>query len=240
MTPRPFVSPAPGAEAVAAAEVLGDYGAEIIKIENPANPDAIRSWGVVEDRGIHPFWAVFGRNKLPVTLNLKDPDGLGVFLKLVEGADVVVVSYGITSRVARMGVELARKKGIKVGVMRLEIVWPFPEKRIRELSEKIKAFVVPEINYGQIVLEVERCAAGRAAAVLVPHGGGGVHDPEDIWGSQLAVAREVLDIAREHGHREHRRLLRAARLRPARPAGRPPRRSRACQLRPKLRPSPPN
>jgi 2-oxoglutarate ferredoxin oxidoreductase subunit alpha len=106
-----------------------------------------------------------------------------------EGADVVVVSYGITSRVARMGVELARKKGIKVGVMRLEIVWPFPEKRIRELSKKIKAFVVPEINYGQIVLEVERCAAGHAAAVLVPHGGGGVHDPEDICNAIVGAVK---------------------------------------------------
>jgi 2-oxoglutarate ferredoxin oxidoreductase subunit alpha len=97
-----------------------------------------------------------------------------------EGADVVVVTYGITARVARMGVDLARKKGVKVGVMRLEVVWPFPEKRIRELSKKVKAFVVPEINYGQMVLEVERCAAGRAAAILVPHAGGGVHDPETI------------------------------------------------------------
>jgi 2-oxoglutarate ferredoxin oxidoreductase subunit alpha len=106
-----------------------------------------------------------------------------------EGADVVVVSYGITSRVARMGVDLARKKGVKVGVMRLEIVWPFPEKRIRELSNEVKAFVVPEINYGQIVLEVERCAAGRAAAVLVPHGGGGVHDPADICAAILGAAK---------------------------------------------------
>jgi 2-oxoglutarate ferredoxin oxidoreductase subunit alpha len=97
-----------------------------------------------------------------------------------DGADVVVVTYGITARVARMGIDLARKKGIKVGVIRLIVVWPFPEKRIRELAGKVKAFVVPEINYGQIVLEVERCAAGKAAAILVPHGGGSVHNPEDI------------------------------------------------------------
>jgi 2-oxoglutarate ferredoxin oxidoreductase subunit alpha len=106
-----------------------------------------------------------------------------------EGADVVVVSYGITSRVARMGIDLARKKGLKIGEMRLEVVWPFPETRIRELSEKVQAFVVPEINLGQIVLEVERCAAGRAAAVLVPHAGGGVHDPETITNAILGAAK---------------------------------------------------
>jgi 2-oxoglutarate ferredoxin oxidoreductase subunit alpha len=98
----------------------------------------------------------------------------------IDGADVVLMAYGITARVARMGIELARDKGVKVGFLRLIVAWPFPEKLIRELAGQVKAFVVPEINYGQMVLEVERCAAGRASVVLLPHGGGGVHDPETI------------------------------------------------------------
>ena len=68
-----------------------------------------------------------------------------------DGADVVVVSYGITSRVAQLGVELAREQGAKVGTLRLVVCWPFPEARIRELARGIKAFVVPEINFGQMV-----------------------------------------------------------------------------------------
>lgn len=106
-----------------------------------------------------------------------------------SGADVVVVSYGITSRVARMGVDLARRAGVKVGVIRLVVVWPFPEKRIRQLAQKVKAFVVPEVNYGQIVLEVERCAAGKAAALPVSHMGGGVHDPNDICKAIVEAAK---------------------------------------------------
>ncbi len=106
-----------------------------------------------------------------------------------DGADVVLVTYGITARVARMGIDLARAGGIKVGVIRLIVVWPFPEKRIRELAGKIKAFVVPEINCGQIVLEVERCAAGRAAAMLLPHAGGGVHHPKDICTAIVRAAK---------------------------------------------------
>ena len=98
----------------------------------------------------------------------------------VEGADVVVVAYGITARVTRMAIDMARAEGVKVGFLRLVVVWPFPEERIRELAQAVKAFVVPEINYGQMVLEVERCAGGKAPAILVPHGGGGVHDPADI------------------------------------------------------------
>ncbi|OGK12146.1 MAG: 2-oxoglutarate synthase subunit alpha [Candidatus Riflebacteria bacterium RBG_13_59_9] len=106
-----------------------------------------------------------------------------------DGADVVLVTYGITARVARRAIALARQKGIKVGVIRLIVVWPFPEKRIRELARKIKAFVVPEINYGQIVLEVERCAAGQARAILVPHMGGDVHNPLDILDAILEAAK---------------------------------------------------
>jgi 2-oxoglutarate ferredoxin oxidoreductase subunit alpha len=106
-----------------------------------------------------------------------------------DGADVVLVTYGITSRVARMAIDLARKRGVKVGVIRLIVVWPFPEKLIRELAGKIKAFVVPEINFGQIVLEVERCAAGKASAILVPHAGGGVHNPNDICEAILRAAK---------------------------------------------------
>jgi 2-oxoglutarate ferredoxin oxidoreductase subunit alpha len=98
----------------------------------------------------------------------------------VEGADVVVLSYGITSRVAMRAVQLARKKGLKVGNIRLLVVWPFPEGKIAELAGKVGAFVVPELNLGQVVLEVERISRGRAEVVSVPHAGGSVHEVEDI------------------------------------------------------------
>ena len=99
----------------------------------------------------------------------------------VEGADVVVVTYGITSRVAIPAIQKAREEGIKVGHLRLIVVWPFPEERIKELAGKIKSFVVPEINYGQIVLEVERVSEGKTKVISVPHGGGTVHNPDDIY-----------------------------------------------------------
>ena len=108
----------------------------------------------------------------------------------LDSAEVVVVSYGITSRVALRGIEQARKYGIKVGNLRLVTVWPFPEKKIAELAQKVKGFVVPEINYGQIVYEVERCSHGKANVILVPHGGAGVHNPDDIFGAIKQVVRE--------------------------------------------------
>jgi 2-oxoglutarate/2-oxoacid ferredoxin oxidoreductase subunit alpha len=104
-----------------------------------------------------------------------------------EDADVVVCAYGITARVARRAVQQARDEGIRAGLLRMVTVWPFAEDRIRELAQKVKAFVVPEINYGQIVLEVERCAGGMAKTLLLPHMGGSVHRPEVI----LEAIREV-------------------------------------------------
>jgi 2-oxoglutarate ferredoxin oxidoreductase subunit alpha len=104
-------------------------------------------------------------------------------------ADVVVVSYGITARVAQRGIEMAREKGVKTGMHRLIVAWPFPEKRIAELAGKVKAIVVAEMNYGQMFYEVERVARGRCPVKLVGHGGGMVHDPKDICDAILEVSR---------------------------------------------------
>lgn len=103
-----------------------------------------------------------------------------------EDADVIVVSYGISARVCQPAIQKARKEGKKVGFLRLITVWPFAEKRIRELAQTAKAFVVVEMNLGQMVREVERCARGCAVR-LVGHPGGTVHDPDNI----LAAIREV-------------------------------------------------
>lgn len=109
----------------------------------------------------------------------------------VEGADVVVISYGITSRVVLPAVKKARKEGLKIGHIRLITVWPFPESYIRALAKRVSAFVVPELNLGQIVHEVERCAAGHAVTRLVPHAGGAVHDPEDIYDAMKGVTEHA-------------------------------------------------
>jgi len=99
----------------------------------------------------------------------------------MDDAEVVIFSYGISSRVSIRALQKARDEGIKVGLLRPVIVWPFPEKKIKELASKVKAVVVVEMNYGQMYYEVERCLCGKTKTLLVPHGGGWVHDPEDIY-----------------------------------------------------------
>ena len=98
----------------------------------------------------------------------------------VKDAEVVVVSYGITSRVAVEAIALARKQGVKVGMLRLIVVWPFPEQKIFELASQGKALVVAEMNYGQMFYEVDRCGRGKTPVLLAGHGGGTVHNIEDI------------------------------------------------------------
>jgi len=71
-----------------AGTLLGDFGAEVIKIENPNLPDAIRAWGVLEG-GIQPWWSVISRNKLPVTLNLRAPQGAKILAELIPKSDVL-------------------------------------------------------------------------------------------------------------------------------------------------------
>jgi 2-oxoglutarate ferredoxin oxidoreductase subunit alpha len=109
--------------------------------------------------------------------------------RLVEDADVVVVSYGITSRIALRAVEQARERGVRAGWLRLITAWPFPGKRIAELSGRLEGLVVPELNLGQMALEVERAAGGRCPTRLLAHAGGTVHAPEAILEAIMEAAR---------------------------------------------------
>ncbi len=98
----------------------------------------------------------------------------------LDDAEVVVVAYGCTARVGRQAVEDLRSKGYKVGLLRLVTLWPFPSKLIRRLAGRVKAFIVPEINYGQMAYEVERTAQGKAETMLLALMGGSIHTPEEI------------------------------------------------------------
>lgn len=104
-----------------------------------------------------------------------------------EDAEILVVAYGCAARSAHEAVAMARQRGIKAGLLRLLTVWPFPERRVRELAATVKAFVVPEINYGQVACEVERHACGKQT-LLAALMGGSVHTPELI----LDAIHEVL------------------------------------------------
>ena len=97
-----------------------------------------------------------------------------------DDADIVVVSYGAPSRSAITAVKKAREEGINAGHVKLEIVWPFPDEVIKAVSKKAKNIIVPEMNLGQIVHEVERVAECDAEVTLLPKIGGEMHQPDEI------------------------------------------------------------
>ena len=76
-----------------AGRLLGDMGADVVKIEPPGSPDPLRTWGQAEVDGHHFFWTIHARNKKAVTLNLREPRGRELFLDLVEKSDVVVENF---------------------------------------------------------------------------------------------------------------------------------------------------
>ena len=90
--------------------------------------------------------------------NIKDIEKFEEFQ--LEDADILIVAYGSTSRSARQAIMMARAAGIKVGMFRPITIWPFPEEQISNLSKRIKKILVPEMNMGQVILEVQRNACG--------------------------------------------------------------------------------
>ena len=97
------------------ATLLADYGAEVIKIEPPSVPDAIRYWGVIEER-FQPFWLLASRNKLPITLNLKHPQGRQIFTELVRQADVLLENMR-PGKLDRLGFSAAKLWEVNTGLI---------------------------------------------------------------------------------------------------------------------------
>ena len=74
-------------------QVLGDFGAEVIKIEDPTAGDPMRQWGRSMPKGHSPWWPVIGRNKKSVTLNLRTDEGQALARKLIDASDVLVENF---------------------------------------------------------------------------------------------------------------------------------------------------
>ena len=100
----------------------------------------------------------------------------------LDDAEIAFVTFGASARPAESVIDAARKKGIKVGMLRLKLVWPFPRKVINELSKQVHTIIVPEMNLGQIVHPITEYAEGDCKVVSAPKVGGEMHLPEEILG----------------------------------------------------------
>lgn len=98
----------------------------------------------------------------------------------IEDAALVVVCYGCTARPVKEAVKAARREGLSVGYLRLATLWPFPSARIRALSAAAGNVLVPEMNLGQLVGEVERAVQGSAQVRGVQRYDGEMFTPAEI------------------------------------------------------------
>lgn len=106
----------------------------------------------------------------------------------LDDADVAFVTYGASARPVMYVVNRAREQGIKVGVLRLKLIWPFPIKEIKQLSETVKTILVPEMNLGQIVHSVREYSVGNCNVVSMPKIGGDTHHPRELMDYLLKEA----------------------------------------------------
>lgn len=99
----------------------------------------------------------------------------------IEDAEILIFAYGSSARAAKGAIELARAKGIRVGLFRPRIIWPFPRKELEQIAGKFKHILVPELNQGQIIGEVERAVAGKSSVHFLGRVDGEMFSPNQIF-----------------------------------------------------------
>lgn len=106
-----------------------------------------------------------------------------------DDAELVIVAYGATSRIASTAIDNARKRGYKVGLLRPTTLWPYPKKAIESLSKRVKGILVVEMSMGQMVDDVKLAVNGNIPVHFFGRTGGVVPSPEEI----LAQIKTVIE-----------------------------------------------
>ena len=101
---------------------------------------------------------------------------------LLDDAEVALIAYGSVARAAERTVKLAREEGLKVGLLKLLTIWPFCFEEVNRLAQQVDLIIVPEMNLGQMVLEVERASQGKCRVVPYGRVDGELINPIEILG----------------------------------------------------------
>ena len=110
---------------------------------------------------------------------------------MTEDADIVLVAFGITARIAKSAIAEARKAGVKAGLLRPITLWPFPKKRLGELADTAKAFVSVEMSMGQMVDDVRLAVNGKRPVSFFGRTGGIIPSVEEVTAEILNVSASL-------------------------------------------------
>lgn len=155
----------------------------------PAMPDygmgyRYHTTGLYHDKTGFPMGAGPDAGRLMDRLMAKIEDNLDNIILYDQDINTddktIVVAYGSTVRSVISAVTRARGMGFKAGWLKMKTVWPFPEKIIEKLAEEVDTIIVPELNRGQLIREVERSSRGKARVIGINKYDGSLIRPEEI------------------------------------------------------------
>ncbi|MBQ7901032.1 MAG: 3-methyl-2-oxobutanoate dehydrogenase subunit VorB [Clostridia bacterium] len=99
---------------------------------------------------------------------------------MMEDAEICIVAFGVAARVSQNAIDLARKQGIKVGMIRPITLWPFPKKVLNSTADKVKAFVSVELNMGQMIEDIQLATQCKKPVLLCSRTGGMIPTTENV------------------------------------------------------------
>lgn len=111
---------------------------------------------------------------------------------MTEDAEVIVVGFGTAGRIAETAIKQARRDGMKVGLFRPVSLWPFPEKRLSALADHTQAFLVVEMNAGQMLEDVRLAAGGQVPVKFYGRTGGVVPVPEEVYDAIAGLYKKLM------------------------------------------------
>ena len=106
---------------------------------------------------------------------------------MMDDADICIVAFGIAARISKNAIDMARAKGIKVGMMRPITLWPFPKKEMRAIADRVQSFISVELNMGQMIEDIKLATECTKPVYLCNRTGGMIPSPEEV----LAKIEEV-------------------------------------------------
>lgn len=113
---------------------------------------------------------------------------------LTEDADIVIVAYGITARVAKAAADMARAEGIKAGVLRPITLWPYPDKELNQATRKARKVLTVEMSMGQMVEDVKLAINGRIPVGFYGRPGGVIPTSRAIYEEVLKLKGDYMEV----------------------------------------------
>ena len=110
---------------------------------------------------------------------------------MTDDADIVLVAFGITARIAKSAIAEARKAGVKAGLLRPITLWPSPKKRLNELADTAKAFLSVEMSMGQMVDDVRLAVNGKRPVSFFGRTGGMIPSVEEVTAEILKMSESL-------------------------------------------------